>query len=75
MKNEEFEIRSVYGEIGDHHVLIQLTDRGRWEIFVGSFRLTSRASLKSAMEYIIEKGWRKSLAEIEFIERSEENGD
>lgn len=69
MKNDEFEIRSVYGEIGDHHVLIQLADSGRWDIFVDSFRLTSRASLKSAMEYIIEKGWRKSLAEIEFIEK------
>lgn len=67
--DEKFEISSVYGEIGDHHVFIKRTDCGRWEIFVGSFRLTSRASLKEAMKYIIEKGWRKSLAEIESVER------
>lgn len=69
LPDEKFEISSVYGEIGDHHVFIKRTDCGRWEIFVGSFRLTSLASLKEAMKYIIEKGWRKSLAEIESVER------
>lgn len=67
---EEFEIRSVNGKIGDHYVNIELSNCGRWVIFIGSCRMTSSVSLESAIEYVNDKGWRKSLAEIGFIERS-----
>lgn len=67
--NEELEILSVHGKIGDFCVYIGLED-GRWEVFIGSMRMTSCASLKNAIEYVNRHGWRKSLAEIAESERS-----
>lgn len=61
MKNDLFEIRSVHGKIGDFYVYIELTDCGRWDVYIGSFRMTSRASLKNAIEYVNEKGWKKHV--------------
>lgn len=54
---EEFEIRSVNGKIGDHYVNIELSNCGRWAIFIDSFRMTSRASLKNAIGWVNERSW------------------
>lgn len=68
--SEEFEIRGVNGKIDDHCVNIELSNCGRWVIFVDSFRLSSCASLKNAIEYVNKYGRSKSLAEIAESERS-----
>lgn len=54
MKKYDFEIRSVNGKFDDHHVKIELSNCGRWVIFIDSFRMTSCASLKDAIEWIYE---------------------
>ena len=61
LRDDEFEIRSVHGKIGDFFVYIGLADSGRWEVYIGSMRMTSRASLKNAIEYVNEKGWSKHV--------------
>lgn len=58
---EELEILSVHGKIGDFCVYIGLGDGGRWEVFIGSMRMTSCASLKNAIEYVNERGWMKHV--------------
>lgn len=64
MKNEELDILSVFGKIGDFYVNIGLSAGGRWDVFVSGMRMTSCDRLISAIKYVNEKGWRNSLAEI-----------
>lgn len=63
LRDDEFEICSVHGKIGDFFVYIGLADSGRWEAFIGSMYMTSRASLKNAIEYVNEKGWSKNVVQ------------
>lgn len=59
--SEEFEIRSVNGKIDDHYVNIELSNCGRWVIFIDSFRTTSCASLKNAIGWVNERSWTKHV--------------
>lgn len=60
---EEFESRSVNGKIGDHYVNIELSNCGRWVIFIDSFRMTSCASLKNAIGWVNERSWANMIRE------------
>lgn len=63
IRDDGFEIRCVTGKIDGHYVTIGLTIGGLWAIFIDSFRMTSRASLKNAIEYVNDKGWSKHVGQ------------
>ena len=61
---EEFKIRSVNGKIGDHYVNIELSNCGRWVIFIDSFRMSSCASLKNVIGWVNERSGAKTCRAV-----------